>query len=304
MSGQCLFEFDIDLCAYVVGNIRQYLRGVAERPRHAGMLRPSELELLDFPSWFARQLRGPHVPLADRIWSGVFGTASRTPLMERELDELAAVLDDMPERLALCYTWEPFPALHAESVACVAEIRRELTRQTAEEWAAASAGFAARLCDSPLSLAEGVSIVGDWVRMARRLRHAMRAVPSPATSPTAPAIPTARNGGEPAQPTAEAVKGRATTAKPQTTGTGDATVCGWREAMEVTGLRKTKLYELFRGGVLKGYRDGRMIRFYRKGLLDYMRERENITAPPLRPARRPRVTAKSKALPPIRFQFL
>lgn len=72
--------------------------------------------------------------------------------------------------------------------------------------------------------------------------------------------------------------------------------------MKIAGLKKTKLYDLFHAGVLKGFRDGKMIRFYRKGLLDYMRERENVTLPPPRPARRPR--AKPKALPPTGFRFL
>jgi excisionase family DNA binding protein len=256
--------------------------------------------LLDFPSWFARQRSSSFAGLADRIWDGVFAEeAQRSPPSESELGRLAAALDDLPDRLNRTCVWEPYPALHARYVECVSEIRTELTRQTAEEWAAASAGFAGRLCVRPLSLAEGVSVVGDWLRLARRLRHAMGAVRVPTSASTAPIT---RDVGAAAQPATGSAKGRATPAKPQTTGTGDAAVCGWREAMEATGLRKTKLYELFRDGALKGYRDGRMIRFYRKGLADYMRERENVRLPPPRPARRPR--AKSTALPATRFQFL
>lgn len=60
----------------------------------------------------------------------------------------------------------------------------------------------------------------------------------------------------------------------------DAPVCGYREAMALTGLKKTKLYDLFRRGVLRGYRDGVMIRFYRASLLAYMRDRENAPAAP------------------------
>lgn len=71
---------------------------------------------------------------------------------------------------------------------------------------------------------------------------------------------------------------------------GNRPVCSYKEAMMITGLKKTKLYDLFRQGVLRGYRDGSMIRFYRAALLAYMRERENVpaTPPPLKPARRAR----------------
>jgi excisionase family DNA binding protein len=293
MAGERLFEFDVDLCDYVLGNIRQYLHGVTERPKRTGMLRPSERELLDFPRWFARRHSGRFAPLADRIWAGVFGEVERALLSEPELDELAAVLGDMPDRLTHTCTWEPYPALHAQYVECVAEIRAELTRHTAEEWSEASAGFAARLCARPLSLAEGVSVVGDWVRLARQLSRAMGVC-----MPTA-----AQQDGRATRPPDETAKQQVAPAKPQPSGTGDAMVCGWQEAMEVTGLKKTKLYELFRDGTLKGYRDGRMIRFYRKGLADYMRERENVTLPPPRSVRRTRA-AKSKTTPAMRFRFL
>lgn len=80
----------------------------------------------------------------------------------------------------------------------------------------------------------------------------------------------------------------------------DRPVCGYKEAMLLTGLKKTKLYELFRRGVLRGYRDGAMIRFYRAALLAFMRERENPPAPPP-----PKPTRRAKPPPPgVRFRFL
>ena len=182
MAGERLFEFGCDLCDYALGNVRQYLRGVSERPKRTAGLRPSELELLDFPQWFARQLANPFAPLADRIWAGVFGEAPRTLLSESELFELVDVLDDLPTRLGRTCVWEPYPALHAQYVECVAEIRTELTRHTAEEWAEASARFALRLCARPLSLAEGITLVGEWVRLARRLCRAMGAAPEAAVA--------------------------------------------------------------------------------------------------------------------------
>jgi len=61
---------------------------------------------------------------------------------------------------------------------------------------------------------------------------------------------------------------------------GSRPVCGYKEAVAITGLKKTKLYDLFHRGVLRGYRDGSMIRFHRTALLTYMRERENAPPPP------------------------
>ncbi|OWK35508.1 helix-turn-helix domain-containing protein [Fimbriiglobus ruber] len=69
-------------------------------------------------------------------------------------------------------------------------------------------------------------------------------------------------------------------------GAKERPVCEYKEAMVITGLKKTKLYDLFRRGVLLGYRDGVMIRFYRSSLLDYMKKRENTPAP-LPPAPKP-----------------
>ena len=88
--------------------------------------------------------------------------------------------------------------------------------------------------------------------------------------------------------------------------TTNSPVCGYKEAMLLTGLKKTKLYDLFRRGVLRGYRDGAMIRFYRASLSAYMRERENAPAPPAPPPSPPPVTRRpaSPPLPGVRFRFL
>ncbi|WP_029631166.1 helix-turn-helix domain-containing protein [Zavarzinella formosa] len=60
---------------------------------------------------------------------------------------------------------------------------------------------------------------------------------------------------------------------------GARKVCCYKEAMLLTGLKKTKLYALFRRGVIRGYRDGKMIRFYVASLTKYMRDRENSPPP-------------------------
>ncbi|VTR91685.1 dna-binding protein : : HTH_17 [Gemmata massiliana] len=78
-------------------------------------------------------------------------------------------------------------------------------------------------------------------------------------------------------------------------------VCGYKEAMRLTGLKKTKLYDLFRRGILRGYRDGAMIRFYRTALLSYMKEHENTSAAPPSP---PSKARKRKRPSGMRFKFL
>jgi excisionase family DNA binding protein len=85
-------------------------------------------------------------------------------------------------------------------------------------------------------------------------------------------------------------------------GAKDCPVCGYKEALEITGLKKTKLYDLFSCGVLRGYRDGAMIRFYRESLLAYMKARENAPAPqpPIPKPRRRTV----KRQPGSRLKFL
>jgi excisionase family DNA binding protein len=82
---------------------------------------------------------------------------------------------------------------------------------------------------------------------------------------------------------------------------GSRSVCSYKEAMAITDLKKTKLYDLFSRGVLRGYRDGSMIRFYRAALLAYMRERENVpaTPPPPKPVRR-----AGQQSPGLGFKFL
>jgi hypothetical protein len=309
MAGERLFEFDCDLSAYALGSIQQHLLGITERPKPSTRLRSHELDLLDFPNWFSRQLSGDLAGLGDRVWSGVFDEAPKLPLSDAELFALAGVVADIPMVLAKKCIWEPYPALHGRSVECVAEIRTELTKQTAEEWAEASAGFAVRLCARALSLAEGITVVHEWLRVVRRLRKAMGAShPSsePQVARLVPAQPEHRSSPtediSSPRPAEQVQERRGSSAKPQPADTGDAAVCGWKEALVITGLKKTKLYDLFGRGVLRGYRDGTMIRFYRAGLKSYMKDRENTpAAAPPRPARRPR---KSKTAAPTRFKYL
>jgi hypothetical protein len=304
MAGDKLREFDIDLGSYIVGQLRPYLRELTARPAQGSgrfaverdRLRHVEWALLDGPVWVGRVVAALPPALADHLWAGVAGEDVARGLTDAELASLSSAFDDPPERLESQCVWTPFPALHHRAIECVPEIRSELTRQTAEEWATDSAGFAARLCEEGLSLADGIATVCDWLQSTRRLLAAMGATPDGRSS--------ASRTTAMEQATPPAVRQETRHERAQATGARvtESAVCTWQEAMQIAGLKKTKLYSLFHAGVLKGYRDGKMIRFYRKGLLDYMRERENVTLPPLRPARRPR--AKSKSLAATRFRFL
>jgi hypothetical protein len=309
MAGERMFEYDVALCEYILGNIRQHLLGVPQRPKPRLRLRPHEVDQLDFPEWFARQFIGVLAGLGDHVWAGVFDEAPRRSLGDEELFALAGAADDLPMALAKKCVWEPYPALHWRSVACVTEIRTELTKQTAESWAEASAGFAARLCAPALSLADGITGVHEWLSVVRGLRKAMGAtdpLPTSQVARPAPSIAEQRSssteGGGCHQTAEQTQERRGAAVKPRPANVGDAAVCGWREALVITGLKKTKLYDLFGRGVLRGYRDGTMIRFYRAGLNSYMNDRENTpAAAPPRPARRPR---KSKATTPTLFKYL
>lgn len=308
MAGRTLHDFDLDLCDYILGQIRPHLCELPARPSseardRAGQpvwLRHMEWELLDMPAWAGRVVSALPVELADYVWMGVDGEAVPRRLNDPELAWLAFAFDDPPGRLESACVWTPFPALHRRAVECVPEITCVLTKQTAEEWTADSAGFAAKLCTSGLSLAEGIAIVRDWLLCARRLLRVIGVCASPPSSESSRA-PSLGLTVRPSQRRGPPDAGRANAQDAQAQLSGSA-VCGWQEAMEVTGLKKTKLYELFHAGVLKGYRDGAMIRFYRTALLGYMRDRENSVAPPLRPARRPRKAGMSKQ--GTRFKYL
>jgi len=175
MPGERLQEFDGDLCDYVVGNIRQHLNGVTERPTPEPAIRPGAWNALDFPGWFSRQFTKYMPALGDHVWTGVFDETPRLPLNDAELDAITSAVDDPPMRVENLCVWEPYPALHAQYVECVPEVRTALTQQTAQEWSAASAAFAARLCDGPLTLALGIGVVHDWLQHLRRLLRLMGA---------------------------------------------------------------------------------------------------------------------------------
>jgi hypothetical protein len=308
MAGEVLHEFDSDLSDYILAQFRAGLRVLPGPPRSIPELDYSQWHSLDLPVWLGRGVAALPATLSDHIWAGVHGDPPPRSLNDAELYSLETVADDPPMRCEEHAVWEPYPALHRRSVECVPEIREALTKQTAEEWAVDSAGFAARLSQEGLSLAEGVATVRLWLWRARRLLRLMNTPHVPQPPPGTHALPAHPNlvarRARSAESTAAPGRARPQVLTKETPPEpSETSVCGWWEAMAVTGLKKTKLYDLFRRGVLKGYRDGAMIRFYRAGLVAYMRERENGTAPQPRPVRRPR-KARTTTPSSARFKFL
>lgn len=266
-----LLDFDYDLCDYILGQIRPHLRTGTVKPNGLTVLDYDGFHRLDLSDWLGRVVAGLPTSLADHVWAGVYGQPVVRSLNDFELNAIAIALSDPPLRCEAEAVWTPFPALHSRAVECVPQVRATWTQQTAEVWAEESAKFGSRLCEADLPLATGVAIIHDWLLCIRRLTRA---------APTA-----------------------CVEQRPQVPEVTVAAVCGWREAMQVTGLKKTKLYELFRGGRLKGYRDGGMIRFYRTGLVSYMKDRENVVAPPTIPAQPKRPRANTPVAG-TRFKFL
>lgn len=271
MATNELSDFGRDLCDYILGQIRPHLRTCTVKPHGLAELDYDAYHRLDLVEWIGRVVAGLPTSLADHIWAGVHGEPVVRSLTDAELNALVFALSDSPLRCEAEAVWVPFDGLHRRAVEYVPQVRATWTQQTAEEWAKDSAAFGVRLCKADLPLSGGIALVHEWLLCVRRLTRG----PTPA-------------------------RGENKLSAPEPTG---ATVCGWREAMRVTGLKKTKLYELFRDGRLKGYKDGGMIRFYRTGLVSYMKERENVVAPSTAPAppRKPRAQTLAAG---TRFKFL
>jgi hypothetical protein len=103
-------------------------------------------------------------PAVDREW---------LLLSSAEFYSLESAVDgDVPE---LDREWVADELLHRRRVQCVREIRSELTRQDAEDWSRACAGFAARLEREGVRLGEGIATVHEWVRYLRQLLRALGA---------------------------------------------------------------------------------------------------------------------------------
>jgi len=175
MAGERLHEFSLALCDYLLGQIRPHLPVLAERPRVVPKLDYTRWHELDMSTWLGRAVAALPALLAEHIWAGVGGEKVVLPLNDTELNALAIAVSDPPQRCEEECIWVRYPAFHRQSVECVTEITSVLTKQSAEEWAVDSAGFAARLSEEGLPLADGVDTVHEWLWCARRLLGAMGA---------------------------------------------------------------------------------------------------------------------------------
>lgn len=171
MTGEKLHKYDLDLCEYALGNIRQYLH---ENPF-------ARATLNSLGTVFFNHLCDARNPDAERKYLLV---------NDREFQDLVTA------SLEGWHEWVAYEPLHQRHVECVKEIQKELTKQDAEDWSRACARFADQLEAERLSLDEGMFILYDWVRYLRRLLRAMEAtdlLPYPVgrmPTPTCPHLPT------------------------------------------------------------------------------------------------------------------
>lgn len=149
MANDALNEYELQLCDYACGNIREHL----DRAGFSELLRAELIEEL----W---------VFLAN---SEVEETTIRQ-LTNSEFRELAEAVHAWPS-----LPWRPYIALHKRYVKTVIDVRRELSPQVAEDWSRSCAGFGRRLEQRGVQLADGIDIVRDWVCELRQLRKAMAA---------------------------------------------------------------------------------------------------------------------------------
>lgn len=157
MAGARLHKYDLQICDYAVGNIRQYL----DDPPFAAMVEEQVTppELLCY-------LTGETDPDA----------ADQKPLLlnDDELHLLVSALRVGPPDLDR--KWVPYEALHRRHIHTLKEVQKELSKQAAEDWSRACGRFAERLEGRRLFLADGIEIVRDWVWDLRHLLKAMGAV--------------------------------------------------------------------------------------------------------------------------------
>jgi hypothetical protein len=197
MVGENLHEFDIQLCGYVWGNIQNAM----ERPAFARYFR----EVLG---------AGPLLEYLEKLLDQQ-GEPTWLLLSDGEFETLISLISDGP--IEVGHEWLPYGRLHARYIDTLKEVRDKLTKQTAEEWAAACGRFGKRLKAKQLALPDGIDVVRDWVRHLRQLLKAMGAtafLPCPegqSPTPTNPAPPPATGPAVPPTPETETVDQEAET---------------------------------------------------------------------------------------------
>ena len=192
MAGEKLHKFDLALCDYILGQIQPRLRELRERPVETLHLEHSDWDRLDIPTWAGYTIAALPPRLGDHIWAGVSGDVVLLPLNDDELFGLQGVVDDPPLRLKDQLTWEPCDPLHRRYLDTISEVQESLTKQTAEEWAVGCSEFASKLCCDGLAIAEGITLVHEWLWRLRQLLRAMGAtkyLPAPEGHHPTPTIP-------------------------------------------------------------------------------------------------------------------
>jgi len=154
MIGEQLHKYDLEVCDYILGNIRPHLDDTAFAAEVYGALPP---RLEQYLRAGLQQDSPPELLLLDDV----------------ELDTLESALT--VSYAELDRFWVPYDSLYGRHLYCVREIRDGLTRQAAEDWSLACAEFARRLNARHLHVFEGIGIAHDWVRHIRRLKRAMGA---------------------------------------------------------------------------------------------------------------------------------
>lgn len=175
MAGEKLHDYDLTLCDHALGNVRYYLKKHPHQPSFVRWLKSQ------FSPGILRYVRAREEE-DDPEW---------LLLNDDEFDNLQQAVNSRQD--LLFRAWVPYEPLYERYVHCVKEIRDELTKQSAEDWARACVRFAKRLKDERLGVAEGIEIVHEWVRYARRLLLAMGAtvlLPRPEGTFPTPTNPT------------------------------------------------------------------------------------------------------------------
>jgi hypothetical protein len=151
VAGEALHRYDVQLCDYVVGNISQYLD---DKP---------------FAKWVKAHVRSVELRKY-LVETGKFAVEERVILQLND-DELWSLMFDTP--FELDKEWVAYDSLHRRYVNTLREVRNNLSKQTAEEWARDCAHFGKRLDAKHLPLQDGIAIVQEWLWRLRRLLLAM-----------------------------------------------------------------------------------------------------------------------------------
>ena len=154
MTGQTLFQFDVELSCYALANIAAHLDDSEFAHFVKKELPPSVLACV-------KALHDDGEP--------------ELLLSDEQFDDLQAAF---AVDFEFDHAWQVHPWVHRGSVGCAAEIRDCLGLQAVDEWARASARFARQLEASHVSLSDGIELVHQWSRELRRLRKAME-TPAP-----------------------------------------------------------------------------------------------------------------------------